>query len=292
MAADLDTWRSAAAGELLALRNPDGGWPYQAGSASATEPTALAALALADTAAGDEALPAAADWLAARQRAVGLFTASPTHEEGSWLTPLAALTLNLLGRTGAAPTAAHALLAEPAYSLGPSPPIIYGYDTSLVAWPWSPGAFSFIEPTAWAVLFLKQAGQADRPRVRTGIDLMRNRALAAGGWNYGEPEVLGGRLFPAEAPTALVLLAMADEQDALTNAGLDWLLTRRGQITSLYSLGWAAIALNVYGALTSDWQDDIVATWSGLPPERRDAVGTSLCLLGLRPGAGHPFSLG
>ena len=292
MATDLSTWRSAAAGELLALRNADGGWPYQARSASATEPAALAALALADAGAGDDTLAAVADWLAARQRAEGLFTASPSHEEGSWLTPLAALTLNRLGRTQAAATAAQALLAAPAYSFGPSPPTIYGYDTSLVGWPWSPGAFSFIEPTAWAVLFLKQAGQADQPRVRESIDLMRNRALAAGGWNYGEPEVLGGRLFPADAPTALVLLALADEQDDATAAGLDWLLTRRGQITSLYSLGWAAIALNVLAVITSDWQDDVVATWSGLPIERRDAVGTALCLLGLRAGAGHPFALG
>jgi hypothetical protein len=291
MAMDLDQWRSTATSELLGLGNADGGWPYQALAASATEPTALAALALADAAVGGTVLSAAADWLVARQRAGGFFTASPTHEEGSWLTPLAALTLTRLGRTEPAITAAQALVATEVFTFDQLGQHVYGYDTMLKGWAWSPGAFSFIEPTAWAVLFLKQAGYGDQARVREAVDLIRNRALAAGGWNYGEPEVLGGRLFPTDAPTALVVLALANEQDEATAAGLDWLLGRRGQITSLYSLGWAAIALNVLGAMTSDWQDEVIATWNGLPAQRRDAVGTSLCLLGLRQGAGHPLAV-
>lgn len=291
MATDVSTWRTAAAGELLALRNPDGGWPYQTSFASATEPTALAALALADAAREDNILPAAADWLVARQQADGFFTASRTHEEGSWLTPLAALTLARLGRTEPVVRAAQALLDAQVFTLNQHLPNIYGYDTSLRGWAWSPEAFSFIEPTAWTTLFLKQAGYSGHRRVREAIELIRNRALAAGGWNYGEPEVLGGPLFPTDAPTALVLLALADEPDQATAAGLNWLLNRRGRITSVYSLGWTTIALNVLGALTGAWEDEVVTIWSELPTERRDAVGTALCLLGLRAATGHPLAL-
>lgn len=291
MATDLNQWRATAAGELLALRNADGGWPYQAPSASATEPTALAALALADTGVEAQILTAAADWLTAQQRAGGLFTASPTHQEGSWLTSLAALALTRLGRPESAATAAQALLATEVYAFNQTAPDIYGYDITLRGWSWSPGAFSFIEPTAWGVLYLKQAGYADHARVRGAVELIHDRALAAGGWNYGEPEVLGGTLFPTAAPTALVLLALADEPDERTAAGLSWLQAQRGQITTLYSLGWTAIALSVLGTMTAEWQDEIIATWTAQSAERRDAVGTALCLLGLRAAAGHPLSL-
>lgn len=288
---DLSQWQSTAVGELLALRNADGGWPFQVGAASATEPTALAALALADTATSPDILSAAATWLIAQQRAGGLFTASPTHQEGSWLTPFAAIALTRLGQPDPASTAAQALLAEDTFAFTELAPNIYGYDTTLRGWPWLPGAFTFIEPTAAAVLFLKQAGFSAHQRVRAGVQVIHNRALAAGGWNYGEPEVLGGALFPTAAPTALVQLALADEQDDRTAAGLSWLQTLSGQITALYSLGWTAIALNVLGALTGEWRDEVIATWNAQPAERRDATGTALCLLGLRAAAGHPLAL-
>jgi hypothetical protein len=291
MAMDLNQWQSTAVGELLALRNADGGWPFHAGAASATEPTAMAALALVDTGTSPDILSVAADWLLAQQRAGGLLAASPSHEEGSWVTSPAAITLARLGRPEAASTAAQALLAEGTYAFAQVAPDIYGYDITLRGWPWSPGAFTFIEPTAWAVLFLKQAGYTDHDRVRTGVHVIHDRALAAGGWNYGEPVVLGDTLFPTAAPTALALLALADEPDDRTAAGLTWLQTQRGQITSLYSLGWTAIALNLLGALTADGQDEVIASWTAQTAERRDAVGTALCLLGLRATAGHPLAL-
>lgn len=291
MGQDLTNWAIAAMGELLSLRGPDGGWPYRAGAASAIEATSLALLALNGRDAGADILTTAADWLAARQQADGLFTAAPPHEVGSWLTPLAAMAVAGQGRAANAASAAEALLAMSTYTFSQFPPGTYGYDTRLAGWPWSPGAFSFVEPTALTVLFLKQAGYGEHGRVREAVHLLRDRVLAAGGWNYGEPEVLGGRLYPAEAPTALALLALQDEQDATTAAGLGWLRQREGQITSLYSLGWAATALNVLGAISREWQDTVAESWSLLPPQRRDAVGTALCLLALREAEGHPFIL-
>jgi hypothetical protein len=290
MVQDVTQWQ-AAADELLGLRNSDGGWPYRSAAASSTEPTALAALALADAGADSGVLSSAADWLVARQLANGAFTASPAHQEASWLTGLAALTLARLGRAEPAAAAVQALLAAQVFTFTQFPPGTYGYDTTLAGWPWSPGAFSFVEPTALAVLFLKQSGQSGRDRVRGAVALLRDRALAAGGWNYGEPEVLGGRLFPTDAPTALTLLALANEQDDHTAAGLNWLQGRQGQITSLYSLGWAAIALNVLGVITGQWRDDVIALWNASPPQRRDAVGTALCLLALRSREAHPFAV-
>ncbi len=287
------TWTATAGANLLGLQNADGGWPYHAGQASATEPTALAILALSVS--GDdlsaEPLNAAAAWLGARQRSDGLFTACPVHEEAGWLTPLAALALHQRGITSASQAAADALLTLPVHTFRPFWTGTYGYDTQIQGWPWTPGDFSFVEPTCLAMVFLKKLGHFATPRVREGARLLRDRALAAGGWNYGEPRVLGGDLFPAIGPTALALLALADEPDETTTAGLNWLLDQRGRISSLLSLGWAAIALNVLGWLDSDWQAAVISRWQELAPERRGPMETSLCLLGLVSGGDHPLGV-
>src|SRR5262249_56719053 len=53
----------------------------------------------------------------------------------------------------------------------------------LIGWPWAEGNFSWVEPTAWAVLALRRAGQGDHPRVKEGQDLLLDRVLDNGGGN-------------------------------------------------------------------------------------------------------------
>ena len=52
-------------------------------------------------------------------------------------------------------------------------------------------------------------GLADHPRVKAGIKLILDRALDAGGWNYGNKSVFGTELRPQPGPTGLALLALA-----------------------------------------------------------------------------------
>jgi hypothetical protein len=153
------------------------------------------------------------------------------------------------------------------------------------------GDFSFVEPTALAVIFLKQAGYWNEQRVRQGIQFLNDRTLADGGWNYGEPQVLGGNLYPTILPTAIALLGLVDEQNETTAAAVNWLLSQRGQISSLLSLGWATMALNIYGLLDDDWRSDVIIRWDELPQERRGPMEASLCLLGLAEVNNHPFGL-
>jgi hypothetical protein len=103
--------------------------------------------------------------------------------------------------------------------------------------------------------------------------------------------VLHDPLLPAIAPTALALIALGDEPSDKTQAGLAWLTQQRGTITSLFSLGWAAIALNVVGALDDNWTADVIAAWDSAPAVRRNAMETALCLLGVSPMETHPFAL-
>ena len=291
----IETWLPQAGNELAALQAADGGWSYVAGQASATEPTALALLALTAIQPATFRASSAIEWLLARQRGDGTFTAWPVSEEPSWVTPLAALALLHQGRTDASGPAAQAVLDMPAYTIDALLASgIYGYNTELRGWPWTAGDFSFVEPTCLAMIFLKKAGYRDHPRAREAADMLRNRALAGGGWNYGEPMVWGGGLYPAASSTAMALAALADEQDDVTAAGLNWLLAQRGAIGSLPSLGWAAVALNVLGRLDGAWAGDVVATWSATPPQRRGPLETSLCMLGaisLASPGNHPLGV-
>jgi len=292
LASEVADWSAAALSELIDARNADGGWPYYLGQASAAEPTALGALALTAWGVGLEAAAAGVFYVAARQRSDGWFTASVDDPERNWVTPLGAMAVALHGLTDGPEAAVSALLAAPAFTAVNQPRSLYGYDTGIPGWPWTHGDYSYVEPTALAVIFLKQAGRGDHPRVRQAADMLRARALAGGGWNYGEPNILQGELFPTVAPTALALLALADEPDDTTGRALDWLQGQKGQISSLFSLGWSAIALNVLGALNDDWRTGVIGRWTELPSARRSALGTSLCLLGLAGPDNHPFAVG
>src|SRR5688500_1434103 len=129
--------------QLLSMRHPDGGWGYQAGGIMATEPTSLALLALAGLAT-PAAFGTSVDRLLERRLADGLFTATASHLEPSWCTPLAALALYRMGHTSPALSAVNALLAMPVFTFDAALARgIYGYDTGLSGWPWTSGDFSF-----------------------------------------------------------------------------------------------------------------------------------------------------
>jgi len=289
---DIDAWMAVAATELLDAQQPDGGWAFQAGQAPATEPTALAVLALSSAQTDALGLTTAATWLLARQRGDGLFTASAVHEEASWLSPLAALALRRQGYTAASQATEQAMLDMPIFTFSN---ILqqgtYGYDTRIPGWPWTLGDFSFTEPTALAMIFLKQAGYFSASRVREGARFLRDRALSGGGWNYGEPKVLGGELYSAVVPTAMALLALADEPDETTAAAESWLIGQVDRISSLMSLGWANAAMNVLGLIDDTRRAAVVNRWLQLPTSRRGPMETSLCLLGVVSADDHPLGV-
>ena len=84
---------------------------------------------------------------------------------------------------------------------------------------------------------------------------------------------------------------MADEQNDQTNRGRDLLLSQRGELTSLMSLGWAAIALNVYGVINASWRADVAALWCTTSIDRRGPMETALALLGVLDTNNHPMAL-
>lgn len=268
---------------LWTARNAAGGWGYAPDGETATEPTALAILGL-----GGEPAVGAVGALTALRRADGAFVASAAHQEASWATALGGMALARLGYAEQAQAAAQALLGEPVYVPPPIVETVYGFNTQVAGWPWTWGDYSFVEPTAFAVLFLKQMGHGGHSRVRQGVQMLRDRALPSGGWNYGEPVVLGSELYPAVMPTSLALLALADEPDATTQGGIDWLVGRQGAPMGLLGLAWAALALRLTGG--GDWSAELATAWADAPAGQQDPLRAAVTLLAELPVAAHPLA--
>jgi hypothetical protein len=250
-------WIESARGYLLSLCEPTGGWGYRPDTAPSAEPTALACLGLLGS---EEDRPAphpvveierSAGWLVSLQRRDGALGVSPALPVPVWTTPHAVLLWSALG--GYATERARAidwLLAQEGLAVprGASPGAAADHDTTLVGWPWIDGTHSWLEPTALAVLALRCAGKADHPRVRAGLQLIRDRALAGGGWNYGNRAAFGHELRPQPGPTGLALLALAGtEVPALCiEPAITYLLGALPETCAPLSTCWGVLGLRAW----------------------------------------------
>ena len=240
-------------------RNPDGGWPYHAGKRSRLEATCWALLALGQTDTQPPDLQVLRRWPRSRD---GWLTdvagAPPNHAFNA----LAALTL--LQSVSPDPLT-EALVGLVVASEGirlPSQEAIR-QDGSLRAWPWIDGTFSWVEPTAWCVLLLKQrlarGSSADAAqRVRVGEQMLKDRACRDGGWNYGNSNVYGQDLLPYVPTTALALLALQDRRnDAVVMRGLERLQLDTASERSVMALSLAVICLRIHGLPTAGPEEEL-----------------------------------
>jgi hypothetical protein len=240
--------------ELLARRLSNGWWSWLAnGCQAALEPTCLALLALHRAGQGPEPL-------LDRQLRDGSWAAFDGDTESSGLMGLALLTLNAFGvedvqRRRAETWLIHARGRE---SVWPWRWKFRTLDTRVqfnpakFGWPWQPATCSWVVPTAFAVLALKQSATFPRngklsDRVRQGIEMLLDRACPEGGWNAGNGVVCGHPMLPHMDATAIALLALQHESPAaITELSLRWLEERVCSCTSPWSLAWAILAFHVY----------------------------------------------
>jgi hypothetical protein len=201
----MSDWQSAARASLLRQRTAEGAWGYRAGTAPQAEPTAWAGLALL----GDDASVRAAAWLAKLQAPDGGVPICATSPQPKWPTAPALLLFCAVGAREPRRRALEYLLATEGRTSPRSPADPVQLDGSIVGWPWTAGAHSWVEPTALAVLALGRAGAGDHARARDGRRLLLDRAVPSGGWNYGNKIVLDMPLRPQPAPTGLALLALS-----------------------------------------------------------------------------------
>jgi len=245
---------------LIGRQMANGGWSYgQASAQGDLEPTCLALLALR--------------WNSGPSRARGLqFLLDTQNPNGSWpafsgddqegagLTALAVIALINSGEMAIQTERGLKWLLN---SKGKESHWLWKwkfrtsdthvrFDPDKFGWPWMPGTCSWVIPTAFSIIALKQAFVCCKTeevalRIRRGKEMLLDRACPGGGWNAGNGVVYGVPMASHLDATATALLALhGEEVDDVISSGLDWLERRAVTCPVFWSLAWSLLALNAY----------------------------------------------
>ncbi len=182
-----------------------------------------------------------------------------------------------------------AIAATLAWAPGVVPETAGDFDGTLRGWSWVEYTFSWVEPTLWAVLSLRGAGRGDHPRCVEGLAVLADRQGADGGWNAGNPSILGQDLPSYGYLTGLVLLALPRGHASVPGA-LAFLEAAEAR-PSVYGLAATVLGRLAHGADLRG-ADAALAARQG---EAGDFAGrvdrTALAVLALAAAAGEPAPL-
>ena len=265
---------------LLATQDADGGWGAESGKRSNTEATALAVLALGSSSAppASAALRRGLGWLVDHQRPDGGWPLGAGQDGSTWPTPLAVLAV--LGRSELRERAAGGLrwlvghggrdpgwLIRALYRVWPGA-LPVRMDPTLKGWSWNPDAFSWVEPTAYALLALKKgrqvlSGPDVDARIREGESMLYDRACEGGGWNYGNTNVYGVNVPPYPEVTAVALLGLQDRRETPANrSSIEAMRRMLAEVNSGFALSWTIACLAVYGQDTGAERRRLVESYA------------------------------
>jgi hypothetical protein len=237
------------------------------------------------------------------QRADGGWPAFEGDPEPSWTTALAVCTLTAVNdQSDARERALHWLLA----SRGKEGHWFWRwkfktadrnvrFDPDKYGWPWSPGAGSWVIPTAFSVVAIKQftvcnRSEASEERIRLGVEMLLDRACIGGGWNSGNSVVYGVPLRPHVEATAIALLALQDEpRGEIVQTSVKWLESQAVDIEAVSSLAWCILTLFVYQKPIEELNRKLAIVVGHTNGIRNNAT-LATALLALRCGEMiHPF---
>jgi hypothetical protein len=245
-----------AIGFIKARQNPDGGWGYEPRRASLVEPTAFGVLALHAGGKGPEA-ERGLTFLQSCQQKNGAVGTRPGDAEGNWMAYAALLAFHALG---AGPEerrlkdwaldfddASDRFTKEEIASIAAR----FRYNPGIRGWSWTPGTTAWIEPTALFILALLHTGvPVTAKRILSGVDLIIDRAVPSGGWNFGNPFSSSYELEAGVMSTALALSALGAagvrEDRPEVRSGLRYLSRTLDKDISTASLAWLLLAMKSY----------------------------------------------
>jgi len=268
------TLRNDCLSLLENLQNADGGWGFHAGEQSRVEPTSWALRALFDSAktVGAKNFRRAADFLRSRQLPDGSWPACAEMSAGSWITSLTCSALAADPESAKHVAVGLQWLCDD-FPRDSSPwrrfvrrirneSHLAKQNDSYRGGGWTPKTSSWVEPTAFALMALRDAPAAQLPenaaqRRELAVALLYDRMCPGGGWNCGNPSVYGVDGEALVLPTCWALLALrgseraAGEKEAQEKPGralsLAWLQKEFAKIESAASLAVARMTLENHG---------------------------------------------
>src|ERR1700684_1257469 len=286
---------------LLQRRLPSGGWSFFSSEQASLEATCLAGLALGSDSHGNAV--STVRFLKKSQLSDGGWPAFQGDSEGAWTTALALSALTVLNEISDASDKALRWLLG---SRGKEGNWLWRwkfktadrnvqFDPDKYGWPWVTGSASWVVPTAFSIIAIKQFTACNRSeesekRIHLGVEMLLDRACVDGGWNSGNSVVYGVPLRPHVEATAIALLALQDEQRTeMIQKSLSWLRQNAASVDSVSSLAWCILSLFVYQESVEPLKNRL-ATIMGDGREVRNNATLATALLALRCGeAIHPF---
>lgn len=250
---DFDRMTSTSTGDLVELllrgRNADGGWGYYPGKSSRLEPTVWGILALRESEVAARSAAALRQWPSND----GLLLERTEGQPNYAFQGLALLVMRAYGIEHTAGNATLLAALQRVKGMALEPSTHSRQNNALQGWSWIPDTFSWVEPTAWCLLTLKKwartpDARVDSARIDEAERLLIDRSCLAGGWNYGNSNMLGQELKPYVPTTAVALLALQDRRaHPVVERSLSYLEKNATSEPSGTALGLALLALRACG---------------------------------------------
>ena len=249
---------------------PDGGYASVENGGYRVDATAWAVIALAAGGATGDVLESSCHRLATSQLKDGRVPIVLEHPDSIWPTPLSVLAWRACGGyREECSCATRFLLTHNGKHFKSDPSSPFGHDTSLVGWPWLLDAHSWVGPTALSVMALDAEGYGDHERVQAAAQMLIDRQIPEGGWNYGNTTVFGRTTKPLPDTTGMALCALSGHvQPFRVAASIAYLERETRRIQTPLSLGWALIALASWESFPAESE-----TWIEQTLERQHPLG-------------------
>jgi hypothetical protein len=287
--------------ELHRRELPDGGWSFSGSSQMSLETTCLASFSV--LAEQPSSAPHVVWPLLHAQLSDGSWPSFVGDGEPSWTTALAICVLNSANDSSGARERGQSWLLKTKGREGgwfwrwkfKLADRAVRFDPDRYGWPWLSGSASWVIPTAFSVIAIKQFTACSRTevserRIRLGVEMLLDRTCVDGGWNSGNSVVYGVPLRPHVEATAIALLALQDERRTETiQRSLAWLKQEATVINSRSSLAWCILTLFVYQESVEALKNRL-ATIMGDGRDIRNNATLATGLLALKCGQMiHPF---
>ncbi|MFZ2957937.1 MAG: hypothetical protein WA705_13700 [Candidatus Ozemobacteraceae bacterium] len=261
-----------------------GGIPYHLGEKASSEPSLLSFLAFcAHGRADDPPARQLVTWAQKNKNPNGSIAAIPEFpDQGIWLSAHLALVFHHAKVMEDRDRTVETLLELRSCTPEQNPNA--NQDNSLVGWPWAKETFGWVEPTSWAILALRAAGKTSHQRVKQGTDLLMNRCISTGGWNYGNREVYCRKLLPFLDTTALALIALADlvTPDRLSPS-LTLVENMASEEFSLYGFSFALLTLERFGRPSDKIREAVLSCLETATSDSPNFAQLALALIALGP---------